>query len=96
MPEEEILKLIEKLPLKEAIAYLVTHGIKNFSVSKYQKIRKYIQDKWNEKHYGFSPNPKEASYLKKISDRAYFQEFGRLLPKHQYADSIRTGYLIHI
>ena len=50
---EAIIEAICNLPLKEALIYLIAHGIKDFASEGYSKLKKIIQDKQNESQYAF-------------------------------------------
>jgi hypothetical protein len=89
-----IILQIQSLPLKEALAFLAANKIYNLSGKSYSHLKKIITTKASKKKYGFVPNKNESTYLGRVRERVYYNEFIRLLPKHRYSDLIRTGYLI--
>jgi hypothetical protein len=93
---DEILEAIRNLPLKEALVYLVAHGIANFVGKGFEKIKKVIQDKQNESRYAFVPNKEEANHLLNFAKDPSYREVLMLVPKYRYIDLIRTGLLIDL
>jgi hypothetical protein len=91
---ELILIYIKDLPLKEALVYLVSRGIIDFSKTGYQKIKKIIRDKQNEGKYAFVPNPDEAISLQKSSKNPRYKEISLLVPKYKHLGLIMTGFLL--
>lgn len=94
MNPNNILENIKFLPLKEALTYLVTHGIVDFSNQSYHKIKKVIQDKQNEGKYAFVPNADEAIRLQKSSLNPSYKEISSIVPRYKHLGLIRTGFLL--
>lgn len=90
---QQIASAVENLGIKAAILYFLKEGITDVAKSGYENLKEIIREKAN-KSFCFTPNKDEANFLKRAVERAYFQEFNRLLPKHPYSDLIRTGYLV--
>lgn len=94
MTIEQILEYIQNLSLKDALIYLVSQGIFDFSKAGYEKIKKIIVDKQNEGKYAFVPNKEEALFLLQSKDNPQYKQAELLVPKYRYLDIIRTGLLI--
>lgn len=92
--ETEIIEAIKELPLKEALAYLISQNIFDFARDKYAKIKKLIQDKQNEAKYAFPPSKEEAEKLRQFSKDPLYQQILECLPHHRHIDIIRTGLLM--
>ncbi|MGA3289760.1 MAG: hypothetical protein ABSD42_05930 [Candidatus Bathyarchaeia archaeon] len=91
-PAEDIAAVIIGLTLKEALDYLVKHGVTDFPG--YAKVKKIIQDKMNEGKYAFVPDKAEANQLLNFAKNPTFREVQILVPHYRYIDIIRTGLLI--
>ena len=91
---EQILAQIQNLPIKETLEYLGAIKIVNYSSKGYDKIKKVIQDKWNNYFFAFVPDKKEALALKELGKHPDYKTIITLLPKYHYHDIIRTGLLI--
>jgi 5'-deoxynucleotidase YfbR-like HD superfamily hydrolase len=91
---EELANAIINFSLKEALAYLVAHGIYDFAKKGYEKIKKIIQDKQNEAKYAFVPDKEEANLLLNSAKNPDYREIVMLIPNYRYIDLIRTGQLI--
>lgn len=91
---EEIIKLIKVLPLKEALALLASKKILDYSKKGYEKIKKIIQEKYNERKYAFVPNKAEALKLKQLYESPDYRQIRLLIPNYRHIDLIRTGLLI--
>jgi len=91
---EQILIIIKDLSLKDALIYLVSLGIVDFSKVGYQKIKILIQNKQNEGRYAFVPNSDEAIYLQKSFNNPCYKEISLLVPSYKYLGLIRTGFLL--
>ena len=91
---EEIIRNITKLSFTQVMAYLAAHGITKFGGKKYQQLKQIIRDKYNESHFAFVPNKKEAQTLKELGKEPDYQTIIELVPKYSYHDIIRTGLLI--
>lgn len=94
LPVDQVITLIESLPLKEALAVLVANQIYGFSKEGYHKIKEVIIRKQNEGRYAFVPNKDEANMLNQFSSNPEYQQIVLLIPKYKYVDFIRTGLLI--
>jgi hypothetical protein len=91
---EALIPVIQSLPIKEALVLLISKKIYDLSKKPYESIRKIIQEKASLKKYGFIPNKEEGDFLKRVPEKVYFNEFSSLIPKHEYSDLVRTGYLL--
>jgi hypothetical protein len=91
---EQIFNYIKDLSLKDALVYLVSKGVLDFSKLSYQKIKKVIKDKQNEGRYAFVPDVEEAIYLQKSASNPNYRELFLLVPKYKYMGLIRTGFLL--
>jgi len=94
LPIDEILETIKNFPSKEILTYLVTKGIFDYSKEGFDKIKKVVQDKYNEGKYAFVPDKEQANLLKNFSFNPIYSEISRLIPKYKYIDLIRTGLLL--
>lgn len=94
MNVESLINYIKDSSLKEALAYLIANGVYNFSKEGFEKIKKIIQDKYNEGRYAFVPNKEEANKLIQIKNLPDYKKIEILTPKYRYIDLIRTGLLI--
>ncbi len=94
MTVDEIISIINNLPLKEALLYLSSQGITQFVLPNYEKIKRIIQDKQNEGKYAFVPNKQEALFLEQAESNPNYQQVKILVPNYKYIDLIRTGLLI--
>ncbi len=91
---EEIISVINNLPLKEALAYLTAQGINNWATKGYERIKKVIVDKQNEGKYAFVPNKEEVLFLEQAEKNPDYQKILMLVPEYKYIDLIRTGLLL--
>ncbi len=95
MTEIEILiNEVQKLPLKDALSYLVAKGILDFSSEKFNAIKQFIRDRYNERKYAFVPDAEEAKKLSSISEKSDYKKLAFLIPNYKYLDLLRTGLLI--
>lgn len=93
-PVDQVITLIESLPLKEALAVLVANQIGDYSKEGYYKVKEIIIRKQNEGRYAFVPNKDEANMLNRLSSNPEYGQIVLLIPKYKYIDVIRTGLLI--
>lgn len=91
---ETILNSIRDLSIKEALGYLVTFKIVDYTSKGFGKIKRLIQDKFNEAKYAFVPDKEQAKLLNQFSHNPEYKEIEHLVPKYPYIDLIRTGLLI--
>lgn len=94
LPIEQIISTIEKLPLKEALTFLVVNRIFGYSKEGYSKIKEIIKDKQNEGKFAFVPNKEEAKTLNRLSSNPEYKQVVLLIPKYKYIDLVRSGLLI--
>ncbi len=96
MPTEidAIIRVVEGLPLKEALALLASKRILEFASEGLEKLKKIIQDKYNESRYAFVPDKEEAQKLTQFSTNPNYRDVQLLVPNYEYIDLIRTGLLI--
>jgi len=90
---EQILSEIKDLPLSATLVYLASKGI-DFAQKGYDKLKKVVVDKQNEKRYLFVPIREEALRLRKLRADSQYKELELLVPNYKYLDLIRTGLLI--
>ena len=89
-----IYSVIEKLPLKEALGFLLSKKVFNLSLKGFGRIKELIQEKYNKRRFAFVPDKNEAKLLKtKLSDSNY-RQIRILVPKYRYIDLLHTGLLI--
>lgn len=79
-----------KWRLLPEILLLVTKGV----IERTPELKQLIQDKYNEKKYGFVPHKEELGLLQQVRFDASFVQIKNLVPKYRYIDLIRTGLLI--
>lgn len=91
---DEILKQISGLPLKDALTYLAVNKITKYTSDGYGRIKKAIQDKYNERKYAFVPDKEEAKLIKQFLDNPQYKQVQLLIPHYRYIDIIRSGLLI--
>lgn len=91
---DDLIRIIHDLPLKEALALLITKKVFDFSKEGYEKVKKLIQDKYNEGKYAFVPNKEEARQLLQFRENPDYKEVLLLVPNYRYIDLVRTGLLI--
>lgn len=91
---DQILIVIDKLPIKEALTYLVINQVFGFSKKGYDKVKKAIKDKYNHDKYSFVPDKKQAIILEELEDHPDYQTVLSIIPNYRYIDVIRTGLLI--
>lgn len=91
---EEIWEFTKNLPIKETLTYLSIKGVCDYSKEGFDKIKKIIQDKYNEGKYAFVPDKEQANLLKNFSSNPVYSEISRLIPGYKYIDLIRTGLLL--
>lgn len=96
MPKDidQITDDIASLSPKAVLYYLVANGIKDFAEKGYDKLRHAITSRFDERHYAFVPDKKEAEALKDLSKNPSYQTVKSLIPKYSYIDMIRTGLLL--
>lgn len=94
LPVDQIITLIESLPLKEALAFLVANQIYDYAKEGHYKVKEIIIRKQNEGRYAFVPNTDEANMLNRLSSDPEYKQIVLLIPKYKYIDFIRTGLLI--
>jgi len=92
---DDIVKFIKELPLDEVLKYLLAVGIKDFVKEGYSRIKKEIQDRFNEEMYAFVPDKEEANLLLSFKEHPHFRQVQLLVPNYRYIDIIRTGILIN-
>lgn len=91
---EKISETIQSLPLKDALAFLASQKIFEFAGEQLKKIKKIIQDKYNEGKYAFVPDKDEAQKLLQFSEDPSYKEVLLLVPRYRHIDILRTGLLI--
>jgi len=91
---DAIIKAVKESELIELLKYLVAKGVVDYSKKGYEKLKKIIIDKYNEKKYAFVPNKEEANKLLKAAGSAIYKQVEMLVPRYRYIDLIRTGLLI--
>lgn len=87
-PVDEIAIEIAKLTLKEALAYLIAHGVKDFFGKGSERLKQVIRDKENEGKYAFVPNKAEANQLLNLSKDPTYREIQMIVPNYRYLDII--------
>ena len=94
MTVEQILEHIKNLSLKEALIYVASQGIVDFSKAGYEKIKQFFVDKFNDGKYAFVPDREEALFLQESKNNPHYKQIEDLVPNYKYLDLIRTGFLI--
>ena len=86
---------MKEFPLGDALVYLAA-GLKisDYAIEGGARIKKIIQDKFNERKYAFVPDKEEANLLSRFKGHKSFMQVNMLVPKYRYIDIIRTGILI--
>lgn len=91
---DEIISVIKILPIKEALTYLTTNRILNYSEKGYEKIKQIIIDKQNEGKYAFVPNKSEVLLLEQLENSSDYKQILIIVPNYKSIDLIRTGLLL--
>lgn len=94
LPVDEVISIINGLPLKEVLIYLAGQGITGWTDKGYEKLKKIVIDKQNEKKYAFVPNKQEVLFLQEAEKSTDYQQILILVPNYKHIDLIRTGLLL--